>query len=185
MNKLTDYIAFDYKLVGVETVNSKNMVACVSVVNSYGICVYDTFIRPRWEVVDYRTETSGITPIKLERGLDFYEVKQDICSIIRGRVLIGHRIERALKLFGLCHPEWNTRELTDYDLFEKSVPTGLPSIRYLARHFLGINTSIPQPSLEKARLAMQLYTLVSEDWEEMLQNTDSETEDSTSDSDDY
>lgn len=72
-----------------------------------------------FQVTSYRTETTGITPSILKLGLDFHKVKEDVCSIIRGRVLVGHRVERGLKHFGLCHPKWNIRDLTEYDVFDQ------------------------------------------------------------------
>ena len=44
------------------------MLARVSVVNSHGHVVYDSFVAPQEKVVDYRTSVSGVRPADLRNG---------------------------------------------------------------------------------------------------------------------
>lgn len=55
-NKLTKFIAMDCEMVGIGYEGGDHMLARVSLVNKFGDCIYDKFVKPREEVVDYRTK---------------------------------------------------------------------------------------------------------------------------------
>lgn len=55
-------------MVGVGPGGHDSILARISVVNQYGHCVYDKFVKPREEVTDYRTWVSGVRPQDLETG---------------------------------------------------------------------------------------------------------------------
>ena len=55
-------------MVGVGWNGRDNQLARVSIVNHYGNCVCDKFVKPKENVVDYRTHVSGIRPEDLEDG---------------------------------------------------------------------------------------------------------------------
>lgn len=55
-------------MVGVGIDGKDSMLARVSIVNSFGKTVYDTFVAPMQDVVDYRTEFSGVRPHNLVNG---------------------------------------------------------------------------------------------------------------------
>ena len=55
-------------MVGVGIDGKESMLARVSIVNSFGDTVYDTFVAPMQTVVDYRTEFSGVRPQDLVSG---------------------------------------------------------------------------------------------------------------------
>ena len=48
-------IAMDCEMVGVGETGSDSILARISLVNQFGKCVYDKFVKPTEEVVDYRT----------------------------------------------------------------------------------------------------------------------------------
>merc|ERR1712205_105382 len=52
---LTDVLAIDCEMVGVGDGGPTNALARVSIVNSEGECVYDTFVKCREKVTDFRT----------------------------------------------------------------------------------------------------------------------------------
>ena len=58
-------------MVGVGIDGKESMLARVSIVNSFCDTVYDTFVAPMQEVVDYRTEFSGVRPQDLVDGNNF------------------------------------------------------------------------------------------------------------------
>lgn len=58
----------DCEMVGVGREGRESMLARVSIVNQHGHCVYDQFVKPIEEVVDYRTKVSGIRKQDLEKG---------------------------------------------------------------------------------------------------------------------
>ncbi len=55
-------------MVGVGFDGKRHMLARVSIVNSHGQIVYDSFVAPQEKVVDYRTPVSGIKPSNLKNG---------------------------------------------------------------------------------------------------------------------
>lgn len=58
----------DCEMVGVGDKGEEDMLARVSVVNQHGQCLYDKFVKPVENVVDYRTKFSGVRPEDLEDG---------------------------------------------------------------------------------------------------------------------
>lgn len=65
---MTKVVAMDCEMVGVGREGKESMLARVSIVNQHGHCVYDHFVRPMEEVVDYRTKVSGVRKHDLENG---------------------------------------------------------------------------------------------------------------------
>ena len=67
-DRITKRIALDCEMVGVGSDAKRHMLARVSIVNSHGRLVYDSFVAPQEKVVDYRTHVSGIRPENLKNG---------------------------------------------------------------------------------------------------------------------
>ena len=65
---ITKQLGIDCEMVGVGIDGKDSMLARVSIVNSFGDTVYDTFVAPMQDVVDYRTEFSGVRPQNLING---------------------------------------------------------------------------------------------------------------------
>lgn len=59
----------DCEMVGVGMNGEDSILARVSIVNQYGKVLYDKFVKPTEEVVDYRTAVSGIRPADLVNGM--------------------------------------------------------------------------------------------------------------------
>ena len=57
-------------MVGVGHGGKDSVLARVSLVNHFGHCIYDKFVKPREKVTDYRTAVSGIRPKDIENGQD-------------------------------------------------------------------------------------------------------------------
>jgi hypothetical protein len=55
-------------MVGVGPKGEESIAARVSIVNQYGKCVYDKYVKPTEPVTDYRTAVSGIRPKNLKQG---------------------------------------------------------------------------------------------------------------------
>ena len=55
-------------MVGVGFDGKQHMLARVSIVNSHGHVVYDSFVAPQEKVIDYRPRVSGIKPANLKNG---------------------------------------------------------------------------------------------------------------------
>lgn len=65
---LTKALALDCEMVGVGPKGKESIAARVSLVNQYGKCVYDKFVKPTEPVTDYRTAVSGVQPEHLKQG---------------------------------------------------------------------------------------------------------------------
>ena len=65
---LTKAVAMDCEMVGVGPDGEDSIVARVSLVNQFGKCIYDKFVKPTEKVTDYRTAVSGIRPDDIKNG---------------------------------------------------------------------------------------------------------------------
>lgn len=72
-----------YTLLGYDA--SDHMLARVSIVNKFGDCIYDKFVKPREEVKDYRTEVSGVRREDLLNGEEFVVVQKEVAELLKGR----------------------------------------------------------------------------------------------------
>ena len=95
---LTKAISMDCEMVGVGYKGSDSVLARVSIVNHFGHCVYDKYVKPREKVTDYRTSVSGIRPSDIENANNFKEVQKEVSDILTNRVLVGHAIRHDLKV---------------------------------------------------------------------------------------
>lgn len=55
-------------MVGGGVDGKDNLLARVSIVNHFGQCLYDKYVKPTEKVTDYRTFVSGIRPHDIEKG---------------------------------------------------------------------------------------------------------------------
>ena len=94
----TKAIAMDCEMVGVGYTGSESILARVSIVNHFGHCIYDRYVKPREKVTDYRTAVSGIRPSDIENANDFKTVQKEVSDILNNRILVGHAIRHDLKV---------------------------------------------------------------------------------------
>ncbi|KAI8431395.1 hypothetical protein MSG28_015927 [Choristoneura fumiferana] len=168
-NKVTKFIAIDCEMVGVGYDGNDHMLARVSLVNKFGDCIYDKFVKAREEVMDYRTSVSGIRREDLINGEEFTKVQKDVAELIRGKILVGHSLKNDLSVLFLSHPKRNIRDTSRYKPFRKITKGNTPSLKRLAKDLLGIDIQHGEhSSVEDARAAMQLYCTVAKDWERAL-----------------
>lgn len=69
-------------MVGVGPKGEDSILARVSIVNQFGKCVYDKYVKPTEKVTDYRTAVSGIRPQNINTGMRGPPPKR----IFRGRI---------------------------------------------------------------------------------------------------
>ncbi|CAH2083361.1 unnamed protein product [Euphydryas editha] len=173
MDKLTKFVAMDCEMVGVGQGGVDDMVARVSIVNKFGDCIYDKFVKARKKVVDYRTSVSGIRKEDLENGEDFETVQKEVAELLRGRILVGHSVEYDLNVLFLSHPECNKRDTSRYKPFIKMNRGRTPSLKWLAKQKLGIDIHHGEHnSVEDAKVVMQVYCTVEERWEQALRRNE-------------
>jgi len=167
----TKLIAMDCEMVGVGSKFSKNdsILARVSLVNHYGQVLYDTFVKPREKVTDYRTEVSGVRREDLEKGEDFTTVQKKVFDFIKNRVLVGHALHNDMKVLFLSHPRNKIRDTSKYKAFKKLFGGRNPSLKKLTEKVVGVQIQTGEhSSIQDAQAAMRLYTLHRKEWEASL-----------------
>ncbi|KAJ7392102.1 REX4, RNA exonuclease 4 [Desmophyllum pertusum] len=128
---LTKKIALDCEMVGVGFDGKRHMLARVSIVNSHGHVVYDSFVAPQEKVVDYRTPVSGIRPANLKNAPDFKTVQLEVSKLLKGKILVGHALKNDLEVLLLDHPRKNIRDTAKYKPFQEMVKSKMPALRIL------------------------------------------------------
>lgn len=163
---LTRTVAMDCEMVGVGTDGEESIVARVSMVNQFGKCIYDKYVRPTERVTDYRTEVSGIRPGNIKNGEDFKVVQKEVSEILKGRILVGHAVHNDLKILFLDHPKKATRDTQKYKPFRREVKSGRPSLKLLCEKILNVKVQTGEhSSVQDAQAAMRLYTMEKKNWE--------------------
>eukprot|EP01116_Phalansterium_solitarium_P014585 TRINITY_DN3230_c0_g1_i2.p1 TRINITY_DN3230_c0_g1~~TRINITY_DN3230_c0_g1_i2.p1 ORF type:complete len:333 (-),score=47.63 TRINITY_DN3230_c0_g1_i2:239-1237(-) len=167
---VTKYVALDCEMVGVE--NGESMLGRVCIVNSYGNVVYDKYVLPQEEVLDYRTRWSGIQKHHLtpDNAVAFKQVQTEVAEIIKDRIVVGHALHNDFKVLFLSHP-WNMiRDTAKYRplMRKRNKPHALKN---LVRMHLGaqIQGGEHEPD-EDARAALLLYKMFKKDWEQSLRS---------------
>lgn len=165
----TKQVAVDCEMVGAGVGGRENQLARVSLVNSFGETIYDTFVAPMQKVFDYRTEFSGVRPEDLQGAPEFKTVQIDVAALTKGRILVGHSINNDLKVLLLSHPRKDIRDTANYKPFKKLLKTQYPSLKKLAKEILQVDIqSGEHSSVEDARCTMKIFQLHRKQWEKSL-----------------
>ncbi|NWY39749.1 REXO4 exonuclease, partial [Sylvia atricapilla] len=163
---LTRAVAMDCEMVGVGPKGEDSILARVSIVNRFGKCVYDKYVKPTEKVTDYRTAVSGIRPQNINTGEDFETVQKEVAEILKGRVLVGHALQNDLKVLLLDHPQKMIRDTQRYKPFKQRVKSSRPSLKLLCEKLLNVQVQTAEHcSIQDAQAAMRLYTLEKKKWE--------------------
>merc|ERR1712156_62215 len=166
---LTKTLAMDCEMVGVNHGGKDSILARASIVNQFGHCVYDKFVKPTDKVTDYRTKVSGIRPQDIKNGEDFKKVQQEIADMLKGRILVGHSIKHDLKVLFLDHPKKFIRDTSSYKPFRASFGGKTPSLKNLTSRMLGVAVQEGEhSSVQDAQATMRLYTMFRKEWENEL-----------------
>ena len=139
---LTKALALDCEMVGVNHGGKDSILARASIVNQFGHCIYDKYVKPTDKVTDYRTEVSGIRPQDIKDGEDFKKVKKEISDMLKGRILVGHSIKHDLKVLYLDHPKKMIRDTSSYKPFRVSFGNRTPSLKNLTARMLGVTVQV-------------------------------------------
>ncbi|XP_074464588.1 RNA exonuclease 4 [Larus michahellis] len=168
---LTQAVAMDCEMVGVGPKGEDSIVARVSLVNQFGKCIYDKYVKPTEEVTDYRTAVSGIRPENINTGEDFQTVQKEVADILHGRILVGHALRNDLKVLFLDHPKKKIRDTQRYKPFKQRVKSARPSLKLLCEKLLNVQVQTSEHcSIQDAQAAMRLYTLEKKKWEAAVKN---------------
>lgn len=153
------YVAIDCEMVGVgPNPDKESALARVSIVNWNGDQVYDSFVRPKEKVTDWRTHVSGIAPKHMIDARSFEEVQKDVVQILEDTVLVGHSIRNDLEALMLSHPKRDIRDTSKYPPYRKIAGGGSPRLKLLASELLGLKIQEgAHSSVEDARATMFLF----------------------------
>ncbi|KAL2006339.1 hypothetical protein VTN00DRAFT_9993 [Thermoascus crustaceus] len=153
------YVAIDCEMVGVgPDPDNDSALARVSIVNYNGDQVYDSFVKPKEKVTDWRTHVSGITPKHMLDARTLEEVQKDVAQILEGTILIGHAVQNDLDALLLSHPKRDIRDTSKYPPYRKIAGGGSPRLKVLAEALLGLKIQEgAHSSVEDARATMLLF----------------------------
>jgi RNA exonuclease 4 len=176
MTKSDLYFALDCEMVGVGPEGLDSAVARVTIVNWENRIVLDTHVQVPVQVTDYRTHVSGVLPHHLVHARSFDKVREQVETILRGKILIGHALENDLCALGLTHPWCDVRDTALYAPYmQLDVRLGMArprKLRDLCWERLGRCIQMdgnPHSPIEDAIAALDLYKAVRKDWEAYLQ----------------
>ena len=146
-------------MVGVgPTPDSDSALARISIVNFNGDQIYDSYVRPKEAVTDWRTHVSGIAPKHMFHARELEEVQRDVAGVMLGRVLVGHAVRNDLDAMLLGHPRRDIRDTSRFPPYRKLAGGGWPKLKVLASELLGIEIQgAAHSSLEDARATMMLF----------------------------
>lgn len=149
----------DCEMVGVgPNPDHDSALARVSIVNFHGEQLYDSFVKPKEMVTDWRTPVSGILPKHMVEARPLEQVQKDVSDILQERVLVGHAIRNDLDALLLSHPKRDIRDTSKHPPYRKVAGGGSPRLKSLAAEYLGINIQEgSHSSVEDARATMLLY----------------------------
>ncbi|ETS75839.1 RNA exonuclease 4 [Pestalotiopsis fici W106-1] len=152
------YVAMDCEMVGVGPDGHDSVLARVSLVDFHGRQVYDSFVRPRERVTDWRTKITGITPKHMATAREFDAVQQEVADLIQGRILVGHDIRHDLAVLMLTHPTTHIRDTARFAGFRQYGHGPKPALRTLAKELLDMEIQTGHhSSIEDAKVAMLLF----------------------------
>lgn len=151
------YVALDCEMVGVG-VKERSALARVSIVNFHGHQIYDSYVKPKELVTNWRTPISGITPRSMRKARDLKDVQETVASILKDRIVIGHSLGNDFRVMHLSHPKRDLRDTSTLSEFRRFSNNRTPSLKLLAQKVLGVEIQSGQhSSLEDARAAMLLF----------------------------
>lgn len=152
------YVAVDCEMVGVGESGNESALARVSIVDFHGRQVYDSFVRPKERVTDWRTHVSGVSPRNMATARTFEEVQAATAELLKGRILVGHDVRHDLQALLLEHPSKMIRDTARFSGFRKYGHGPKPALRVLAKEILDVEIQSGQhSSIEDARVAMLLF----------------------------
>ena len=99
MTKRDLYFALKCDMVGIG--QGTSAVARVTIVNWDSEIVLDTFVKVPVPVLDYRQTGITAADMKSQQAMSFQQVRHKVESVLRGKILIGHRVDADLIALGL------------------------------------------------------------------------------------
>lgn len=156
--EIGQFVSMDCEMVGVGGQEDRSVLARVSIVNFHGTQIYDSFVKPKEFVTDWRTHVSGVSSKNMATARSFEAVQKDVATILQDRVLVGHAIKHDLDVMMLGHPKKDIRDTSRFSGFRKYSAGRTPSLKKLAKEILGVDIQGGEhSSVEDARATMLLF----------------------------
>ena len=168
-SSLTKVLALDCEMVGGGIGGQSSLLARVSIVNSSGDVVYDTFVSPTEKVTDYRTQWSGIRPRDLIGAPPKELVVSQVKSLLSGRIIVGHALQNDLEALNISHPDTHIRDSARYPQFMRRLISGKlkpKALRLIVEEELNMTIQTGEhDSIQDARAVLGLYNKHKTSWE--------------------
>jgi RNA exonuclease 4 len=172
---LTRALAIDCEMVGTGVGGQVSVLARVSIVNSNGHVVLDSYVSPSQRVTDFRTQFSGIRKHHLVGAPSKETVLMKVRKLVSGRILLGHAIHNDLEVLELSHPETHIRDSSKYPQLMRTLANGKlkpKALRVLAKEELSMTIQEAEhDSVQDARAVLALYKKHETAWEKWHQKT--------------
>ena len=131
----------------------------------YGHVLYDSHVRPKEKVTDYRTFVSGVVAKDIKNAPELEKVQQDVSDLLLGKTLVGHTLFFDFKVLMLNHPQRMIRDSARYKPFRKFGP----GLKKLCAQLLGLEIQEgAHSSVIDAQATMLLYIKFQKEWEENI-----------------
>ncbi|RCK63472.1 RNA exonuclease 4 [Candida viswanathii] len=154
------YIALDCEFVGLGPDGAESALARISIVNYFGVVLFDSYVRPQGKVTDFRTWVSGVESFHLRDAIEFRRAQEITGELLKGKVLVGHAIKNDLDMLYLGHPKSMIRDTSKFKKFRAIAGGKAPGLKKLAKEFLDVDIQVGQhSSVEDARATMLLFRL--------------------------
>ncbi|XP_034031677.1 apoptosis-enhancing nuclease [Thalassophryne amazonica] len=172
----TKVVAMDCEMVGTGPSGRCSELARCSILDYHGNILYDKYVLPCQPVTDYRTRWSGIQQHHLYNATPYAQAREEILSVLNGRVVVGHSIFNDFRVLEMDHPAHMIRDTSTTRLL--SCLAGFPgrrcsSLKKLASKLLNRKIQVGKKghcSVEDAQASLDLYKLVEGEWEQELHN---------------
>ncbi|XP_023255968.1 apoptosis-enhancing nuclease-like [Seriola lalandi dorsalis] len=172
----TMVVALDCEMVGTGPGGRCSELARCSILDYHGNVLYDKYVQPCQPVTDYRTRWSGIRSYHLHNAQPFAQAREEILSILEGKVVVGHSVYNDFEALDILHPCHMVRDTCTTRLLSRLAGfprERCPSLKILASKLLNRRIQVGKRghcSVEDAQAALDLYKLVEGEWEQELQN---------------
>ncbi|KAM9377503.1 apoptosis-enhancing nuclease [Pholidichthys leucotaenia] len=171
----TTVVALDCEMVGTGPGGRCSELGRCSILDYHGNVLYDKYIRPCQPVTNFRTQWSGIRRHHLHNATPFAQAREEIQSILEGKVVVGHAVYNDFEALDMIHPCHMVRDTSSTHLLIRLAGFHRKpciSLKILASKLLNRRIQVGKQghcSVEDAQAALDLYKLVECEWEQELQ----------------
>ncbi len=164
------YISVDCEMVEI-TGNRSGLAKC-TILDYEGQILFDEYVRPSEQILNYRTRWSGIRSLHMKKAIPHKDAVSRIRAIIDGSIVIGHDLIHDFLAIGIPYPVNRTRDTAIFTPLRQVA--GLctrqrPSLRNLSAALLGRQIQHgPHCSVEDAKAALDIYRKYEQAWENHL-----------------